>query len=124
MLSVEDWNLEVKILKSLGLMFVIGRSPSQTPITFVTALILIEFWKTDSILAYETVDNPGLEYDTTFPTVAIPENMNEDEETVLIPPLPIVIFTWPTLIDGYCFTSPVKVEADPTTPYKDLILFG
>jgi len=43
---------------------------------------------------------------------------------VLIPPLPAVIFTCPILIEGYCFTSAVKVEAEPTTPYRDLMSFG
>ena len=36
LLSVEDWNWEVSILKLEGLIILVGRPPSHTPVTVVT----------------------------------------------------------------------------------------
>ena len=67
-LSVEDWNWEVNILKLdilIGPPVVEsptdvywGRPPSQIPATVVTPDIVNEFWDTLSILAKEGVSHP------------------------------------------------------------------
>ena len=50
-LSVEDWNCEVNILKSAGLIAVDGSPPSHTPVTVVTPAIVKDLWPTVTILA-------------------------------------------------------------------------
>ena len=82
LLSVEDWNWEVNILKLDG--FIAppivesptdsnwGNPPSQTPATVVTPDMVKELWETLSTLAYEVRVFPGFVYSTILPTVAIP----------------------------------------------------
>ena len=122
-LSEEDWKLEKRILKSLGLILEEGRAPSHTPETVVIPEIVKELWDTVSIFAKVLTWRPGFENATIFPTVAIPEKMKSEEVTVLIPPPSAVISTWPILKSGDCLTSAVKVDALPTIPYKDFTSF-
>ena len=96
-LSTDDWKFDVKILKLLGLILVVGRAPSQTPDTVVTPEITIEFCDIDTTLEKVGTDNPGFEYDTIFPTVAIPTKyfVGSALVTVLTPTLEALILTRP-----------------------------
>ena len=117
-LSNASWKLEDRILKSLGLISVVGRLPSQIPDTDVTLDSVSEFCDTDSTLENVGTDNPGFEYATKLPTVAIPTKYFDKSAlvTVLIPPEPALMFTRPITLFELWITSPLNVDAAPTIP--------
>ena len=86
-LSMDDCRGVFRIEKSEVVTSFAGSPPSHIPVTVVTPLIVSVLVETDSIFAKVFVENPGLEKDTMFPTLAIPIKFPFAVITVLIPEL-------------------------------------
>ena len=70
--DVDLCRLEVKILKSLGLIAEEGNAPSHIPLTVVIPTIVREFCDTELTLEYVTVEMPGFVYETKLPIFTFP----------------------------------------------------